>query len=186
MTGDIEMASETPKLPDRRWYDTVGQMTMALYLSKQLPLQVRQLIAQHLNQAIDTHRKHNRADKHTTSLGPQRTMSLYKAASRQRWYDEEPSLHRALTMMVGMPHPYLSEFASRVLDVTQYWNAQQQYGDYMEQYLLSGAVESILNADEQMLLNQNEHGIRLVMGGNTEHPHSKNTILPIRHHRGEH
>lgn len=174
------MVSDTPKMPDRRWYDNIGQMTMALYQSKQLPLEIRQLIAHHLNDAIDSHRRHNRADKTTTSLGPQRTLSLYKAANRQRWYDEDPSMHRALTMMIGMPQPYLTEFASRLLDVSQYWFAQQQYGDYMEQYILSGAVESILNADEEMLLNQNENGIRLVTGGNAErYPH----IHPIRPHR---
>lgn len=176
------MASDGPSLPERRWYDSISQMTMALYLSRQFPLEIRQVIAHHLNHAIDDHRKHHRTDKHTTSLGPQRTLSLYKAANRQRWYDLEPSYHRALTMMVGLPHPYLSEFASRIMDVAQYWNVQQQYGAYGE-YLMSDAVENILKADH-MMLNQDENGIRLVRGGfPVLDPDSSHSVTPLRPHR---
>ncbi|HEY9746241.1 MAG TPA: hypothetical protein V6C99_08500 [Oculatellaceae cyanobacterium] len=179
------MVTDVPRLPERRWYDAIGQMTMALYLSRQLPGEIQQLIAKHLNQAIDEHRQRHKVDRYTASLGPQRTISLYKTASKKRWYDGDPSLHRALTMMIGMPQTYLEEFASRVLDVTQYWVSQQQAGNLVldpNGYLLSDAVEHILKAEEQMLLKQNEGGIRLIMG--SQH-HLRQSSLPIHRHRGK-
>lgn len=173
------------EMHNRRWYDNISNMTMALHVSRQLPREIQLIIAHHLNDAINDYRKMRRSDKNAISLGSQRVLGLYKASDRQRWYDPTPQIHRAFTMMPTVPELFLSEFAGRILDAGRYLDTQQQYGNYGDRYQLASTVESILT-HKDLAIEESEGGIKLV-GNDLEiqptHPRQGATLKPKRLYR---
>lgn len=168
----------------RRWYDQIGNMTMAVHLSRQLPPEIRVMIARNLNEAIDDYRRIKRKDQGEVSLGAPRVLGLYKAGFRLRWYDPIPELHRAFNLMTTVPERFLSEFAGRVLRVGQYLDQQQAYGNYGDRPLLeTDTVEGILDR-ETIGFAERDQGIRLVAGGLHEASRLSSQGPPVRRRPG--
>lgn len=141
----------TAQSHNRRWYDGIGDMAMAMHISRQLPDTIRTLIAENLNETIDRYRQEQRRQGQPLSLGPHRVMHLYKAG-RRRWYDDDPYLHRAFTLMGSVPEQYLSELAGRIMTVSHSLG-QVAYGPYES----PADMEEIL----RQVLRENREGIRL-------------------------
>ncbi len=122
------MSDRPPKNHNRRWYDQIGNMTLAILVSQNFPREIQGLIAKNLNDAIDDCRKRKKHDqRQAISFGPHhQVLGLYKSGYRQRWYDPEPNLHRALSFMSSVPEPFLAEFAERILQVEQYMVRQRE------------------------------------------------------------
>lgn len=172
-------------LHNRRWYDNISDMTMALHVSRQLPEEVQMVIAKHLNEAIDDYRKLKRNDKNAISLGGQRVLGLFKASARQRWYDPQPQLHRAFTLMTTVPDMYLTEFAGRILKAGHYLDEQQHYGNFGDRVYMADTVESILQ-ESTISIEESQGGIKLV-ANDAYTPVSPRHVLPVRPtHRPNH
>ena len=169
---------------NRRWYDHISNMTLAVLVSQKFPPEVRTLIVKNLNHVIDDCRKRQkRSDKQAVSIGQHQVMGLYKSARRMRWYDPDPAMHRAFNFMSTVPESYLEDFAGRILNV----------GKYMEQQktLVRGAsgsgwlettVEGILR-QTVVRVAESDEGFRLVdyLGDNLPEPARQ--ILPTSPYR---
>lgn len=163
---------EIPYFHNRRWYDAISHMTLAVHISRTLPLEVRQLIARNLNETIDESRKRSRNDKVAVSIGQQRVMGLYKAGRKQRWYDPEADLHRAFNFMSVIPELYLSEFAARILKIGHYIETQTSVLGYRGRRWEENTVESILQ-DKRINISESHGDIRLVHEVLTKSPKYK-------------
>lgn len=140
-----------PDTYDRRWYDRIGRMTLALHVSRQLPRELQQVIARHLNQAIDECRAARSVARTAMSLGHDRTLGLYRAHARRRWYDGAPAVHRAFTLMSTLPDRFLADFASRVVEAGQYVDVQKRYGQYVGGPQWTSLVERLLRQENTWL-----------------------------------
>ena len=101
---------------NRRWYDQVDNLTLALLLSQFLPLEMQMGLAKNLNVAIDQQRNMvRRNQKQVISVEPLNVAGIYKASKRQRWYDDNQGLFRAFNFMGTLPESYLSKFAGNVI-----------------------------------------------------------------------
>ncbi len=148
---------------NRRWYDQIDQMTMAVHISRELPSEIQALIARSLNEAIDTNRRNRRTDKSAISIGYSRMLGLYKASNGRRWYDPNPLTSRAFNFMSTVPDSYLAELAGRILVVGQYVEQQRQGLPVVSNRLsLTGQVQGILRDGQVESIRQGENGIRLV------------------------
>ena len=151
---------------NRRWYDQIDHMTLAMLLSQNLPPEVQILIAKNLNDAIDGYR---RAAKHNTkqaiTVGQMKVLGIYKASKRIRWYDPDQRLSRAFNFMGTLPDIYLSEFAIRILQVAHYTLSRQDSVIYQpNQPDLTKTVVSILDdaSINSVSLVEGLDGFRLV------------------------
>lgn len=154
------MGRDVARHHNRRWYDHVANLTMAIHLSRALPPGIQKLVAKNLNHYIDTYRRMSRADKNAVSLGIPRVLGLYKASYRNRWYDDTlPELHRAFTMMTTVPEKFLSEFALRVINVANYVDDQRSGGRLSENAVVD-TVDSILN-QSYVSLAESDEGFRV-------------------------
>lgn len=102
---------------NRRWYDRIAGMTSAIVLSRHLPRELQEMIATHINEAIDEQRDDIHVDGKLKSLGSERALGLHQAAWKQRWYDRG-GLHRAFTMMIGMSDEALRDYADRLIHLS--------------------------------------------------------------------
>lgn len=149
---------------NRRWYDGISNMTLALLMSQNFPPEIQVLIAKNLNGVIDDCRRQSKHNlKQAISVGPyHRVLGLYKAGTRQRWYDPDPKLHRAINFMGTVPEPVLEEFAGRILQVGRY--IEEQKGlllRHHEHILLTDTVQDILQKNE-VNFSESEAGFRLI------------------------
>jgi hypothetical protein len=146
---------------NRRWYDNLQNMTLAVHISRELPTEIQALIARSLNEAIDSHRKHRRTDKYAISLGHNRVLGLYKASYCRRWHDPDPVTYRAFNFMATIPDAYLVEMANRILRVGNHVTQQKQSSSRLsDRGLLTGEVQGILR-DGAVEIRQSDQGIRL-------------------------
>jgi hypothetical protein len=157
---------------NRRWYDHISNMTLAILASQRFPPDIQRLIAKNLNEVIDDCRKQQKDQKHAVSVGAHhRLLGLYKSRRRQRWYDPEPHMHRALNFMITVPESFLAEFAGRILQVDRYIEQQcELFTGYGNRPWLKHTVLDILQSNE-VHLSESESGFRLVR-------EQKHTILP--------
>lgn len=132
--------------PSRRWYDTITNVTSAVHISKHLPEPVRKLVGQNLEEHISDYRSSTRKDRKAISLGATKILGLYKAGYRKRWYDQAGThLTRAFNMMSVIPEHFLSEYATRILDVASYIEYQKNHGMLTYNPLeIDNAIENIL------------------------------------------
>lgn len=152
-----------PKLSghQRRWYDAIPNLAQAVNISQALPQEVQVIIARCLNETIDQHRKNRRADKYAFSLGGSRTLGLYRASYRRRWYDPNPSMHRAFNLMSSIPDPYLETLANRILKAAQHVEKHKKSLPwYYDESVWAGEVRGILQ-EGQLAMTQREGGLRL-------------------------
>lgn len=157
---------------NRRWYDGISNMTLAILVSQKLPPEIQVLIAKNLNGVIDDCRKQQKHNlKQAISVGPHhRVLGLYKAGERQRWYDPDPKLHRALNFMGTVPELVLAEFAGRILRVGHY--VEQQHELVLRSYeraILSDRVEDILQKDV-VNFSETDDGFRLIHDTSLQRP----------------
>ena len=110
---------------NRRWYDEIGNMALAIHQSRKLPVELQLIIAHNLNEAIDEQRALRHKEKHAYSMGVNRTLGLYKATKRQRWYDPNANLHRSFTLMSSIPIDLLADYAERMLDVNEFYQGRK-------------------------------------------------------------
>jgi uncharacterized membrane protein YccC len=158
-----------------RWYDQIGEMTLALHISRQLPPEIQATIVKNLNNAIDQQRKLRRNDRHAVSVGAGRVLGLYQAARRKRWHDPDPNMHRAFNLMGTLSDGYLAAFADRVIKVGAYLDQQKIYIEHGAADLLADTVDSMLR-EAAVHVRANDDGIRLVSGERGGGP----LILPSR------
>lgn len=168
---------------NRRWYDSIANLAMAVHVSRQLPPEIQGLIARNLNETIDQQRELRRTDNNAYSIGLTRMLGLYKSSNRQRWYDPHYHLHRAFTHMSGVPDELLSDFAERVLDVHEYVKAYLANRSVRlpDPLHMAETVETILQKT-YVGLEEDGRGIRVVSNGVEIHPdasaHSRRHIVP--------
>lgn len=164
---------------NRRWYDSLINMTMAVQISQGLSPEIQAVIARHLNEAIDAHRKYRRTDKYAISVGYGRVLGLYKASYGRRWHDPDPLTDRAFNFMVTIPDTYLEELASRIVRVGEYIDLQRETHPLLhERKVLTGQVQGILR-DGAVSIRQSRDGIRLK--GDFSQPETGHSSLRTRH-----
>lgn len=166
---------------NRRWYDNIQNMTLAVHISQDLPPEVQALIARSLNEAIDDQRRVRRADKYAVSVGHNRVLGLYQSSYSRRWYDPNPITRRAFTFMATIPDIFLEELANRILNVGNYVDKEQTALPlFYDRHRLTGQVQGILR-DGQVAIRQSEDGIRLAGDLVSDSPARRNTQqLPVR------
>lgn len=145
----------------KRWYDHIANVTHAVYLSKQLPVNIQDVIAKNLNEYIDTYRQLAKKDKNAISLGSNRILGLYKAPYGHRWYDPNAKLGRAFNMMATIPEHFVEEYAERIILVANYVLQKQQQQVHVNTPEMAGAVKTIL-AESYVSLREGDNGIKLV------------------------
>lgn len=155
------MAEFLPRHPMRRWYDDVPALSRAIHISRSLPEGIRAMIARHLNEYIEAHRHLSRNATYALSLGSQRVMGMYRAASRRRWYDAEPTLHRAYTMMGSMPPWFLADFAKRILEMAQFLEIQEQQQRWSFGVGDTGSIAEDILMENVVTLVEDSNSIRL-------------------------
>ena len=153
---------DTPSHRRARWYDQIGDMALALHLSRDLPPEIQSLIAQRLNEAIDEYRRRMRSDRNAMSLGQHRVLGLYKASQRNRWYDPHPDLYRAFNLMRTIPDGVLNELASRIVQLNEYVNAQGKLLQMQDSLLYQPSQEILLEDSDWMRIQERDGGIRIV------------------------
>ncbi|MBX2860609.1 MAG: hypothetical protein KTR14_05210 [Vampirovibrio sp.] len=147
--------------PKSRWYDAVPKMAQAIKLTKQLPPEIQGVIAKHLNDCIDHHRRLRRnSGASSVGVSSARIMGLYKASDKHRWFDGTPSLHRAFTMMSTVPEEVLEVFATRVVEIALYIHEQETKRLSYGQDLVK-EVDSILK-DAYVMLTEDSKSIKVV------------------------
>jgi hypothetical protein len=166
---------------NRRWYDRISNMTLALLVSQKFPPEIQAIIVRNLNQVIDDCRKRQkRNDKHAVSVGQQRVMGLYKAGRRLRWYDPDPNMHRAFNFMSTVPESYLEDFAGRILKVGKYMEQQKDaLRGSRDQSWLEDTVEGILR-QTIVSVTESDEGFRLVDNAGGSGPVHPRHIIPTR------
>jgi hypothetical protein len=148
---------------NRRWYDTIHNMTQAVHITKDLPIEIQELIVQSLNEAIDGQRKSRRTDKYAISIGPGRVLGLHGASRGRRWYDGNAQTFRAFNFMAVVADAYLAAWASRILSVSSHVNSKNQsFLLPYERYQLVGQAPTILHQDRPLSIRQSDSGIRLI------------------------
>jgi len=153
----------------KRWYDHIANVTHAVYLSKQLPEPVQDMIARNLNEYIDTYRQLAKKDKNAISMGANRVLGLYKAKYGHRWYDPDTNLGRAFNMMAMVPEHFLEEYAGRIIEVANYIIRKQQRDIALDQHEVTSAVKTMLD-QSYVSLREGDSGFRLVgQSGQSSH-----------------
>jgi hypothetical protein len=148
---------------NRRWYDTIHNMTQAVHITRDLPVEIQALIAKNLNEVIDGQRKNRRTDKYAVSIGSDRVLGLHLASHGRRWYDANSQTFRAFNFMAAITDAYLVAWASRILIVSSQVNSKTQplpvlYGRHQG----VGQAHSILRQGRSISLQQSDSGIRLI------------------------
>ena len=167
-----------PRQHHKRWYDHIANVSHAVYISKQLPEPVQDIIARNLNEYIDTYRHLARNDKNAISLGASRVLGLYKAKYGHRWYDPNIKLSRAFNMMAIVPEHFLSEYADRVIQVANYViRRQQQEQQPIHLPEVASTVKTMLD-QSFVSLREAEGGFRLV-GQDTPPVHNDSHVIAM-------
>jgi hypothetical protein len=108
------------RYPPKRWYDRVEHLPQALNLVRELPADMQGLICRHLNDLINYNLHKQRGLGDIRNVGITKILGLYNASYRRRWYDPNPTMRRAFTMMVTIPEDTLSDFAARMVLIGEY------------------------------------------------------------------
>ncbi len=112
-----------------RWYDEVGEMTLAIHLAENLPPSVQALVGKNLDDYIDAYRQIRRTAYQRgggaglLSLGLPKVTGLDKASERRRWYDTpKHPLYRPFNFMALVPTYFLTSYADKMIEIAQYYN----------------------------------------------------------------
>ncbi len=112
-----------------RWYDDVGEMTLAIHLAENLPPSVQALVGKNLDDYIDAYRQMRRTAYQRggggglVSIGLPKITGLYKASERRRWYDApKHPLYRPLNFMALVPTYFLTSYADKMIEIAQYYH----------------------------------------------------------------
>lgn len=144
----------------RRWYDHVGELNSAIEEAQNLPESIQKLLAVNLHSTISQTRRKTKNTGDTLSLGSSTVLGLYQSGLKRRWYDESaPQFSRALTMMSTMPESFLTHYADRMLDISQYFHAYEQESILPSQQI-DRTIEAILS-DSYTKLEDKKSDIRI-------------------------
>lgn len=86
-----------------RWYDKDPKMQRALELIESLSDEDREELAINLIQLINLLRKNKKDDEIPFSIGKKRTLGLYMAFNKRRWYDKNSVLMSAMNILGTLP-----------------------------------------------------------------------------------
>lgn len=159
-------------IPGRRWYDSVPNVAHAVHLTGQLPESIQAVIAKNLNDYIDYYRNSRRSDRNHLSVGVPKILGLYNAAYRKRWYDPNPLVRRAFTMMATVPESVLGVFAHRVVSISSFVNNKQMGEGKFNALEVAHEVDSILK-NAYVSITQESDGIKLTGEGISSPPRSE-------------
>lgn len=149
----------------RRWYDDIGHMALAIQKTRQLPPSIQKLVAQNLNHNINAQRQSLKNSGSSLSMGTKAVLGLYKSGLKQRWYDKEiPELSRAITMMTTLPEAFLTDYAQRIMGLSEYLNEFSDASDHVSfSKEMNQTIETILNRSYTQL-EETQSGIRVSEG----------------------
>ena len=86
-----------------RWYDKDPKMQYVLGCLKSLSPEDQEELAVGLMHFVNVFRKNRKEDEIPVSIGKNRTLGLYKASNKRRWYDKNPVLQSAMNTLGTMP-----------------------------------------------------------------------------------
>ena len=82
-----------------RWYDQDPLLSRAFAAMQQLPLDVLLIMAKLLLTTEEGVKLDQKRSSQLRSLGVDRTVGLIKSKQRNRWYDKDPLVHRAVNFI---------------------------------------------------------------------------------------
>lgn len=103
-----------------RWYDKYPNISLIMKLTEHLPKHVQTHVGDNLYGLVQKYYEVLEQNSDLKSLGPEVVMSLNKSLRKQRWYDEIPTLHKALNMMLTMPEPLVHHLDDRCTTLLDY------------------------------------------------------------------
>ncbi|MFH0702345.1 MAG: hypothetical protein V2B14_02245 [bacterium] len=88
---------------NNRWYDKDSKMTEVLELIKTLPDDAKEQLAATLIQFVNLIRRNkSEVDEDNLSIGKNKTLGLYKAFNKRRWYDKNQALMSAMNILATL------------------------------------------------------------------------------------
>ncbi len=135
----------TPK-PSKgnRWYDSHPQISKALDILEEMPHQYRQVISR----AIIYYTEENKllgTPEELKSLGHEKVLGLIQSKARRRWYDQDPTMHRAINnvlLMTGDERSKLSYRLTVALESIESYTTQCNEEDRL---IDTGEIEQIVS-----------------------------------------
>ncbi|MGE0199339.1 MAG: hypothetical protein AB7P76_00070 [Candidatus Melainabacteria bacterium] len=152
---------------NRRWYDRIGQVTMAIHLSAHLPPEIQMMVASHLELMIEEHMERERAKRGVLSIGQERVMGLHKASAGGRWYDSQQlPFRRSYNRLCFLPDRMLEGYSERVIDVVRHVAGSQDGRLYYNPYDLAVQVTDLLKplterSPRPVIIMDGETGFRI-------------------------
>jgi len=104
-------------MQERRFYEKDLLVKTAVNGLLATPTIAQPLLGQAINDMAERDHNANQLLKNLKSLGPDITLSLYKASRKQRTIDQPPSVHRVVSYLLVMESPARTELCGRMIEL---------------------------------------------------------------------
>jgi hypothetical protein len=111
----------TPKKV-QRWYDKDETVAKSVNLLKDFPEEFQSILGETLIELADKHANAKELMANLRALGPDKVLAIFKAKSRQRFYDANEQVHEAMNHMYIVPDEDRVAIAKQAVEVTEHFN----------------------------------------------------------------
>lgn len=104
----------------QRWYDKQQTVSKSVRLLENFPDQYREILAETMIRLSEKHCRANEIMTRLRDLSPEKVLSLFKAKDKQRWLDQNETVHHAMNVLYVLPEEERIFIATQVIEVTGY------------------------------------------------------------------
>jgi len=114
---------EHNKQKDQRWYDKDKTVAESVNLLKDFPEEFQSILGETLIELADKQCNAKELMANLRALSPDKILAIFKAKSRQRFYDANEQIHDAMNHMYIVPEDDRIAIAKQAIEVTEHFNA---------------------------------------------------------------
>ncbi|MEB3287212.1 MAG: hypothetical protein VKJ04_06885 [Vampirovibrionales bacterium] len=100
-----------------RWYEKNPKLNQCVKLLEAFPMEIQTIISDGIVTLSVRECQADEVYAQLKSLGTEKVMALYKSHKKQRSYDKNPSMHKAMNYMYVLPEEHQTFLAEQTLDL---------------------------------------------------------------------
>lgn len=106
--------------PYQRWYDKQQTVSKSVRLLETFPMEYQEVLGDTMIRLAEKHCQVGELLENLRKLGPEKVLSLFKAKSKGRGYDQNETVHKAMNYLYVLPEKERIFIATQVIEVVGY------------------------------------------------------------------
>ncbi len=104
----------------QRWYDKHKSLGKCIELLESFPPEIQSIIAEGIITLSERECQAHEILQSLKSMGAEKILGMYKSKNKRRSYDNDPTLHRAMTYLYVLSEENQLFMASQIMDLLNY------------------------------------------------------------------